>query len=65
MLSHLAAATGTADILFLSTGSILFSATSAVIQVGRTLFLSPEFKAAISLVAHEEESGPMLTGLLF
>lgn len=64
-MSHLAAATGPAAILLLFAGTILFSAPWTVIQAGRTLFLAPEFKAAISLVADEKESGPALTGLLF
>lgn len=66
--SYLAAAAGPAVIVLLFrvfTGTILFSATWAVIQVGRTLFLSPEFKAAISLVADEKESGPTFTDFLF
>lgn len=67
-LSYLAAATGPAVIVLLFgvfTGTFLFSATWAVIQVGRILFLSPEFKAAISLVADGKESGPTFTDFLF
>ncbi|EPQ04249.1 hypothetical protein D623_10009054 [Myotis brandtii] len=68
-VSHLAAAAGTAAILLLFlfgvfTGHILSSGPWAVIQEGRTLFLSPECKAAIPLVA-DEESGPSLTDSLF
>lgn len=67
-LSYLAAAAGPAVIVLLLgafTGTTVFSAPWAVIQVGRILLLSSEFKAAISLVPDEKESGPTFTDSLF
>lgn len=52
-MSHLAARAGTAAFLLFGVfiGGILSSGCWAVIQGGRTLFLSPEWEAAISLGA--------------
>lgn len=67
-MSYLAAAAGPAVIVLLFgvfAGTILFSATWAVIQAGRILFLSPEFKAAIYLVADEKDQDSHLLTSFF
>lgn len=61
----LAAATTAIFLLFgVFPSLILCSGACAVIQVGRTLFLSPEFKASISLITGEQSQGPRLLAFL-